>query len=570
MQKKSGREKIHRRAARTPAQRLRLGCTGAAGAGLALGLWLWLLGPIFALRPPAGGEELQRALATPRVVEADGTTHVGECYAFRRQGLRACFLTGTPFQRGVAMARFFPRELAALESSLLAGFRQQVPNPLARWLLTRYWLIRNRRLGRYLPRTIQAEISGLAAASDDLFPQYGQYYTRLVNYLAAQDFSRGHEPPGAGMGCTAFGSTGSETADGRPLLARNFDFPAGGMLDWEKLVILVKPRTGHAYLTVAWPGMFGVVSGMNDAGLAIVLLAGHSSDRSARGAPVSVVARRALQEAGTLEEAVDMIREAEIFVSESFFIGSGAENAFVVVEKTPLRTAVRRKPEAILMAGNHFLTPELEQDPVNARFRREDTSAARLTRLRWLLNQDAGQLDIARCVRILRDTRGPEGEVLGLGNRLAINALIAAHAVVFDLGRKVAWVSVGPHALGAFVPFALNDFAAEPSLPSVPADPLLTGGQYAKYVEYHDGIQQGERLLRGRRYQEALSWLLEVRPLNLTNYRSYLLAGRALRALGRADEARYNYELAASYHPAYLREREEVQTALQHLQGLGP
>jgi tetratricopeptide (TPR) repeat protein len=444
--------------------------------------------------------------------------------------------------------------------------RRFIPWVSARWLLAKVVLIRNRHLDRNIPAEVLAEMQGLAEGTADLYPQYGQHYARLLNYLAAHDLSHAFMDDKFLAGCTAFGATTRATGAGQVLLARNFDFEAGAAFDAEKVVIRLQPGSGHAFLSVAWPGMFGVVSGVNDAGVGVVLLAGHSVDQPGVGTPVSVVARQVLEQAGTLDQAVGIIRAAQVFVSETFLVGSGAENAFVAVEKTPQHCGVRGRGEDVVLAANHFMTVELKNDPKNQKYLLAGTSVSRWQRLNELVQGAWGHLDVARCVALLRDRRAPRGGSQGLGNRQAINALIAAHSVVMDLKNKIIWVSAAPHQLGAFVPFALDKFAQPLKAAVIPADEILTNGQYEKYLQYRADLESGSRQLHRRRYQAALSYFIDARPLNPEHYQSYLLAGQALEALQRKDEARYNFEQALLWHPAFPSERREAEQALKLLQ----
>jgi hypothetical protein len=79
--------------------------------------------------------------------------------------------------------------------------------------------------------------------------------------------------------------------------------------------------------------------------------------------------------------------------------------------------------------------------------------------------------------------------VLPLGDRRAIDALIATHGVVMDTGSRMLWVSESPHLLGRFVGFSLDELLAadhDPSrvtrdLPTEPEDSLLTSGEYDRW-----------------------------------------------------------------------------------------
>jgi hypothetical protein len=83
----------------------------------------------------------------------------------------------------------------------------------------------------------------------------------------------------------------------------------------------------------------------------------------------------------------------------------------------------------------------------------------------------------ASAVTLLRDRRGFGDRPLALGDRDAIDALIATHGVVMDTRARRLWVSVAPHLLGPFVAFDLgrmlaDDYRPEPdlTLERIPSD----------------------------------------------------------------------------------------------------
>jgi isopenicillin-N N-acyltransferase like protein len=91
-------------------------------------------------------------------------------------------------------------------------------------------------------------------------------------------------------------------------------------------------------------------------------------------------------------------------------------------------------------------------------------------------------------VGLLRDRRGTGDQPLPLGDRRAIDALIATHGVVMDTKRRTLWVSEAPHLLGRFVAFELERaFAVDydpkraSALSPIPADALLTSGEYERH-----------------------------------------------------------------------------------------
>jgi hypothetical protein len=102
-------------------------------------------------------------------------------------------------------------------------------------------------------------------------------------------------------------------------------------------------------------------------------------------------------------------------------------------------------------------------------------------------------VDAGRAVELLRDRRGTGGAALELGDRRAVDALIATHAVVMETAARRLWVSEAPHMLGRFLAFdlptAFADDGASAEGPSgtLPEDPLLRDGSYEAWRKASPG-----------------------------------------------------------------------------------
>ena len=402
----------------------------------------------------------------------------------------------------------------------------------------------------------------------DGHPELGAYYNRVLNYHAAHDVSYLliDNPLVSRAGCTSFGVWGHATPDQHLITGRNFDWEAAEVFSRDRVAILYEPDQGIPFVSLAWAGMAGVVSGQNRAGISVTINGAPSHLPGGTATPVAVVARQVLQTARNLDEALKIIREARVFVSTLWLLGSRADGRFLVVERTPAATFVR-EPEGgdAIICANHFETEALRKEQRNREYEADSTSLSRQRRLAELIRSASatGGIDPSRAAELLRDRRLPGGVSAGNGHRGTLNPFIATHATVMDLTEGIFWASVPPHQLGKFVGIDVKDFERELSGRTLPADSVLASGEFDRARQAQRALAEGRVQLRGRRLEKALQLAEQAESLNPGFYQNSFLRGRTLLALGRRAEAVKVLEAGLQAAPAFRVEREEMEALLQ-------
>ena len=432
----------------------------------------------------------------PIRVEGD-VARLGTSWLRRRGSLWEFGLSGDPATRGASISRLMRRPMIDDEQELYEAFARGVPFAPARWLIMDLGRFRFRHVDQGIPAYYQQELAGLARGfAPDPFESILPSYHRFVFLYAVYDIALSFEKSPL-IGCTTLAVGPEPIADpsqkqdgfatrGDVLLARSFDFEAGETFDRDKVVFLVKEPGRIPFASVGWPGFVGVVSGMNREGVALVVHGGRAKEPRAEGVPVVFSLRETLATAHDTDEAVKILSSHPVMVSHIVIV-TDAKGDVAIVERAPGVPAFVRRQKGRIATTNHFEGP-LAEDARNLEVRDKTSTLPRRARADVLLAALPSGPSVGDMVSMLRDRSDAAGNPLPLGDRRALDALIATHGVVFDTTARAMWVSEAPHLLGRFVRFDLGklladgyDPSSEPiaEVASIPADPLLTNGGYA-------------------------------------------------------------------------------------------
>lgn len=537
---------------------------------LAVGLWAvsaWIDAVCIAVPPPLAGPE---PIQQKTVSTSDSVQRIDESWLTRRSGIMQMLLRGDAYTLGYANAALTGPYLAQQEDEFLDRVKGFLPTFYQQFVVWKLAQLRTRDLPKYLTLDEKLELLGLAEGYPDPHPDLARWaplYYRVLNYHAAHDLSHAmidhpmvDHPTN---GCTSFAAWGDFTTDGHLIIGRNFDFNAARAFDLNKIITRYEPEGGIGFVAVTWPGMMGVVTGVNDEGIAIAVNGVQSDDQGQIGTPIALVIRRALSQARTLDQAVTIIRDSKVFVSDLYLVADGKIGRAVVVEKTPVHSQVRQPDGSHIICANHFMTPALADHKRNQRLMADGTTVDRYNRMKTLVDAQRGRINPQIAVTILRDRRGPDDLDIGLGNEAALNPLIATHSVVIDLTAKVIWVSAGPHQLGEFVPFSVDHFAQSlPASQIFPADSLMNHGDFARFETSMVMIRKAHQFIASGHDRQAVDLLYQAISLNGRFYLPYLLLGRLADRQGHVNDARRFFEQAHQRYPAFGTEKREVNKRL--------
>jgi predicted choloylglycine hydrolase len=221
--------------------------------------------------------------------------------------------------------------------------------------------------------------------------------------------------------CSTVTLPAAASPDGVARFGRNLDFPSFDVADKASVVLVYRPEGHYAFASVAWPGMVGVLSGMNEHGLTLANMEVKRGPRVPSAMPYTLLYRSVLERCKTVDEAIDFLRDTPRQSANNLML-MDASGERAVVELTPDSVTVRHASEgAALISTNHQRGEEADAP---GRCRRYDY-------LNRTSKQNFGKLDVARVESLLAG--------VAQGSK-------TLQSMVFEPSNQVIYLSTGKNA----------------------------------------------------------------------------------------------------------------------------
>jgi hypothetical protein len=185
---------------------------------------------------------------------------------------------------------------------------------LADWWLGRAWS----ESRRHIPPDHLEEMRGLADGSGVPF----------------DDLCRLHAVPDRTYSCTNFAAWGDATPGGRLVHARNLDWNIDARIQDHAVVFVVRPAGKQAFVSVAWAGFVGLLTGINESRISIGQVGAETKDIGFRGEPMVFLMRRVMEQARSVDEAAGILKTAKRTVGVNYVVADAKQRRAIAVETT--------------------------------------------------------------------------------------------------------------------------------------------------------------------------------------------------------------------------------------------
>lgn len=253
--------------------------------------------------------------------------------------------------------------------------------------------------------------------------------------------------------CSTVTLPAEASPDGVARFGRNLDFPSFDIAHKYTAVFAYRPAGRYAFVSVGWPGLIGVLSGMNEHGLSIANMEVSRPLRLPEAMPYTLLYRTILEECRTTQEAIDLLNRTPRQSANNLMVMDAAGDR-AVIEITPSKVTVRRGMAwAALFSTNHQRDQDCDS---SGRCHRYDT-------MHELAEEEFGTIDAAKLQSMLN---------------AASQRKLTLQSMIFEPANRVVLLSAGENAAaGEFHCLDLKEFfaggplpAAKSELPPLPSD----------------------------------------------------------------------------------------------------
>ena len=170
---------------------------------------------------------------------------------------------------------------------------------------------------RFQPREYLAELRALAEAAgvsyDDLL---------LLQYIG--DVKRCIRGPGSSSLCTSFAILPPLTRENACIVGRNFDYYDNGVGDYASVIAHYRPAGKTGFVTITWAGIINGWTLLSEKGIVVSNNTTFDArSHSLEGMSTCFLMRHVVENAATVDEAVELIRKTPRSCSTAMLVAGG-------------------------------------------------------------------------------------------------------------------------------------------------------------------------------------------------------------------------------------------------------
>ena len=254
-------------------------------------------------------------------------------------------------------------------------------------------------LEKFIPADLIEEMKGIAEGSDMPYEKI-LYMNTFLDIVSAGWV-------GVGPGCTNFAAMADASGTGGVVHGRNLDWAAEDKLAAANTVFMIQPQQGRAFASLAWPGVAGTLTGMNDAQISMGEMTSATYAAQLEGIPIMIHLRMLLQHADTLDAAWSVLKDNPRTTGYNVLVTDAKINDAFVAEMDAAHIVKTGPEDGVIFHTNHYINKKMAKG--QKKFyafiygSTKHDSYYRYQRLIQLMGENKGGIGVEKAQEFLRD-----------------------------------------------------------------------------------------------------------------------------------------------------------------------
>ena len=361
-----------------------------------------------------GTDTLKNGQSNNEIVE------YGKSKKYVKNGITVVYLTGTPYEIGLAHGKLCKDEINEANKSFIEIYESLIQNPKNQWLSL------SKELEKKIPVEYLEEMKGI---SDGAGIEYDKIL--FLNTLSTISMSGG---------CYAFSF---KEDNSRIITVRQIDDDTKSHLYKNMLLYIIKPQAGLGFAAILNPGWVDGESGINENGITVSQNNIAIKQTEWDIMPITHLSRHMLQYSKTIDDAEQLLNKQSAFPARLLFVSS-KESASIFEIANKEKARIDMEDGKLALANHACVIPSR-----NVR----ESSTNRLEYGNQILNENLNTMDKSKAIELVRSSRISWRWNLGVQNK---------QSFIFSPSELNFWVAIPsdskytPASYGPYIGFNLQ------------------------------------------------------------------------------------------------------------------
>lgn len=339
---------------------------------------------------------------TPEIIE-QGV--YGKSRKYLKNGLSVVYLTGTPYEIGLAHGKLCKKEIVELNARFFNLYDRFAEDPHNKWIEL------SRQLGKNIPKEYIDEMRGISDGSNIEYNKI--LFINTLSTISMKD------------SCLSFAFQNSNS---EIITLRQDDEFKKTDFHRKMILFIIKPEKGIGFAAIITPGWIDGETGINEKGITVSQNNIGIKQKEWDVMPITVLSRTMLQYSETIDEVDRLLDEQHTYPGRLIFVSS--RNGASVFEFVNTEKARINMKNGFLALSNHARV-------IPSR-RSGGSSVKRLSILEEFLTENGDKMSIEKAIELVRTpylSRDNFWDRLRVHNR---------QAYVFSPGTLNFWIAHPP------------------------------------------------------------------------------------------------------------------------------